>query len=151
MVSQLDSFPAFILSISASDTSSGRPKTVALGMVCVSLLKIASKTCVLSDLLSARSACDVAGADLPTLEPTRVSARTGRTMGIRAGSTETRDGGSSFPSNFNLPITTCRHLGARVMFSLSLISQVLHWVVSLVRGGLAGNCSSLCRAFRGLG
>ena len=44
--SELDSLPAFILSISASDTSSAKPKMVALGMVGVSLLKFASKTCV---------------------------------------------------------------------------------------------------------
>ena len=57
-------------------------------------------------------------------------------MGIRAGSTQSSDGGSSLPSNFNLPITTCRHLGAMVMFSLALISQVLHWVVSKWEGWL---------------
>ena len=90
--------------------------------------------CVLSDLLSARSACDVAGRDLQTPDPTRVSARAGRTpsMGIRAGSTQTADGSCSCPSNSNLAIATCRHLGAMVIFSLALISQVLHCVVGLM-------------------
>ena len=108
---------------------------------------------MLNDLLSAQSARDVAGADVLTLDPTRVNVRAGRTpsIAIRAGSTQTSDGGSSLPSNFNLAITTCRHLGARVMFSLALISQVLHWAVSLKMEGLAGSCSSLCRAFHGLG
>ena len=108
---------------------------------------------MLSDLHSTQSACDVAGRDLQTPDPTRVSARAGRTtpMGLRAGSTETSDGGCSFPSNSNLAITTYRHLGAMVIFSPALISQVLHCVVALMGRGLAGNCSSLCRAFRGLG
>ena len=116
---ELDSLLEFILSISASDTSSAIPRMVALGMVRVSLLKFASRTCVLSDLLSARSACDVTVRNLQTHDPISVSARAGRTlsMGIRAGSRQTSDGDCSFPSSFNLAITTCRHLGAMVIFS----------------------------------
>jgi len=71
-------------------------------------------------------------------------------MRIRARSTETSDGGSSFPSNSNVSITTYRHLGGMVVFSLALICRVLHCVVALIGGGMAGNCSSLCRAFRRL-
>ena len=136
---ELGSLPEFILSISASDTSSAEPKTVALRMVRVTLLKFKSRTCVLSDLLSARSVCEVAGEVLQIFDAFRVSVRAGRTsMGIRAGSTQTSDGCSSFPSSSNLAITTCRHLGAKVTFSLALISQVLHCVVALVREGWLG-------------
>ena len=89
---ELDSLLEFILSISASDTSA-IPRMFALWTVTVSWLKFASRTCVLSDLLSARSACYVAARDLQTPDPTRVSARAGRTpcMGIKDGYTQTSD------------------------------------------------------------
>jgi len=110
---------------------------VALETIKVLLLKFASRTCVLSDLLSARSACDVARRDFQTPDPIRVSARAGKTpsMGIIAGSTQTSDGSCSFPSNSNLAITTCRHLGNMVIFPLALISQVLHCVVAVMGVG----------------
>ena len=117
---------------------------VVLEMVRVSLLKFASKTCVLNDPLSARSAGDVAGENLQPLDRTRVSARARKTpsMGIRASCTQTSDGGSSFPTNSNLAITFCRHLRTMVIFSLALISQVLHCVVAVVVEGCRGAACS---------
>ena len=110
---------------------------VALGTVRVSLLKFENRACVLSDILYARSICDVAGRDLQTPDSTRVRrGGAGRTpsIGIRAGYTQSGDGGC-FPSNSNLAITTCRHMRAMVRFSLDLINQVLHCVVALIGEG----------------
>ena len=49
-------------------------------MISVSFLKFPSGTCVLCDLVSARSNCDVAGGDLETFNRTRVSTRAGELL-----------------------------------------------------------------------
>lgn len=72
----LDSQLAFILSLSDSDVSSATPRTVALEMVGVSLLKLAIITdALLSDPATSRSCCDVSLKNWLVLGCTRGSAR----------------------------------------------------------------------------